>query len=51
MERAHRPTTVFLIEDDAPLMRLMSWALRDDGFDVTVVSREGGLEHPPPHGA
>ena len=35
---------VLLIEDDAPLMRTMAWALTDDGFDVQVVSKRQALE-------
>jgi ActR/RegA family two-component response regulator len=35
---------VLLIEDDAPLMRTMSWALTENGFDVEVVSRAEALE-------
>jgi DNA-binding response OmpR family regulator len=35
---------ILLIEDDAPLMRAMAWALTDDGFDVEVVSKRDALE-------
>jgi DNA-binding response OmpR family regulator len=40
----HPRTTIVLIEDDAPVMRLMSWALTDEGFDVRVVSRAESLK-------
>jgi DNA-binding response OmpR family regulator len=35
---------VLLIEDDAPRMRTMAWALTDDGFEVQVVSKRQALE-------
>ncbi|MBI2724019.1 MAG: hypothetical protein HYX50_03055 [Chloroflexi bacterium] len=35
---------VLLIEDDAPAVRIMAWALRDDGFEVDVASPREALE-------
>ena len=31
-------TRVLLIENDAPRMRLMAWALREEGFDVSTAT-------------
>lgn len=44
MHAEDRRLRVLLIEDDAPLMRTMAWALSDDGFDVEVVSKRHALE-------
>jgi DNA-binding response OmpR family regulator len=38
------PLRILLIEDDAPLVRVMAWALRDEGFDVQVLSKREALE-------
>ena len=38
------PLRLLLIEDDAPVMRLMAWALKGDGFDVQIVSPREALE-------
>ena len=35
---------LLLIENDAPLMRLMAWALEGEGFDVQIVSTREALE-------
>jgi ActR/RegA family two-component response regulator len=35
---------VVIIEDDAPLMRAMEWALNEEGWDVRVVSKVRTLE-------
>jgi ActR/RegA family two-component response regulator len=34
---------VLLIENDAPVMRTMAWALTENGFDVEVVSQVAAL--------
>ena len=35
---------ILLIEDDAPVMRTMAWALTENGFDVEVATRVEALE-------
>jgi DNA-binding response OmpR family regulator len=37
-------TRVLLIENDAPAMRLMAWALREEGFDVHTTTSDDAAQ-------
>lgn len=40
---AHRPARVVVVEDDADMRNLVSWVLRDDGFEVVEAEDGVGL--------